>query len=136
MSTTVQVLRLNDHFPDVLRAVSGPGVKKAVLAGAYVIEKFAKANAVRGRPGLIRRTGILVGSISTWIERATDTMAEADVGPVDVVYARIHELGGIAGHGAHIPARPYLRPAVDEHVDAIVNAVGAEVKADIEGATR
>lgn len=30
----------------------------------------------------------------------------------DVVYSRIHELGGIAGRGANIPKRPYFAPAL------------------------
>ena len=29
----------------------------------------------------------------------------------------------------HIPARPYLRPAVDENTDKILDAVGYELKA-------
>jgi len=32
------------------------------------------------------------------------------VGP-SIVYGRIQELGGIAGHGATLPARPYMAPA-------------------------
>jgi len=30
-----------------------------------------------------------------------------------VPYARIHELGGIAGRGARIPKRPYLKPGME-----------------------
>jgi phage virion morphogenesis protein len=37
--------------------------------------------------------------------RATSEAAEVGT---DVVYARIHQLGGTAGRGAKIPARPYL----------------------------
>lgn len=36
----------------------------------------------------------------------------AVVGPT-AVYARIQELGGVAGNGAVLPARPYLRPTVE-----------------------
>jgi phage gpG-like protein len=80
-------------------------------------------------------TGNLVNSISTVLSKSTDTSAEADVGPA-AVYGRIHELGGIAGHGSHIPARPYLRPAVDEHMGQIEDAVGAVLKDALEGATK
>lgn len=31
-----------------------------------------------------------------------------------VPYARIHEYGGVAGRGARIPKRPYMRPALDD----------------------
>jgi phage gpG-like protein len=35
----------------------------------------------------------------------------ATVSP-DIVYGRIQELGGIAGRGARLPARPYMRPGL------------------------
>jgi phage gpG-like protein len=43
---------------------------------------------------------------------------EAKVGPT-AEYARIQELGGEAGHGARLPARPYLKPALEESHEAI-----------------
>lgn len=38
---------------------------------------------------------------------------KASVGPT-AVYGRIQELGGVAGRGARLPARPYVRPAIVE----------------------
>jgi len=38
---------------------------------------------------------------------------QGEVGPT-AVYGRIQELGGIAGHGSRLPARPYMKPAWDE----------------------
>ena len=37
----------------------------------------------------------------------------ASIGP-NIIYGRIQELGGIAGRGhrSHLPARPYLKPAI------------------------
>lgn len=41
----------------------------------------------------------------------------SDVGPT-IIYARIQELGGEAGH-AILPARPYVAPALDESIAAM-----------------
>lgn len=38
-------------------------------------------------------------------------LVEGRVGPTKP-YSRIQELGGTAGHGAQLPARPYLKPAL------------------------
>lgn len=46
-----------------------------------------------------------------------------------VVYARIQELGGVAGHGAQLPARPYLKPVLKRNKDRIfLIAVGSIMK--------
>jgi phage gpG-like protein len=71
------------------------------------------------------------------------------------VYAAIHEFGGVINAKAgkflswvnkegkrifaksvHIPARPYLKPAVDEHMDEIREAVGIDLVDAIEKATK
>src|SRR5712692_6879413 len=51
----------------------------------------------------------------------------------DVVYSRIHELGGVAGrgHAAHIPARPYLATSVAELSQEIIQVIEKEVVAEI-----
>jgi phage gpG-like protein len=69
-----------------------------------------------------------------------------------VVYGRIHELGGIIkpvvakmlhfvidgvdvfAKAVHIPARPYLRPAVDGHEDEIKEAMFVTLKRKIDEA--
>jgi phage gpG-like protein len=152
-SVTVRVIKLEDHFAAALAAASGATLAKAVMAGGQVVEAHAKINASRGRPGLNVVTGNLVNSISTVLSKSTDTSAEADVGPA-AVYGRIHELGGIIAAKAggylrfmvggqwvttksvHIPARPYLRPAVDNNEQRIVDAVGYELKQGLEAATK
>lgn len=58
------------------------------------------------------------------------------VGPT-TVYARIQELGGVAGRGhrSHLPARPYLRPAAEALIndsayrDVFTRAWGAAIRA-------
>jgi phage gpG-like protein len=37
---------------------------------------------------------------------------EAQIGPT-AVYGRVQELGGVTGHGAVLPARPYVQPAFE-----------------------
>ena len=69
-------------------------------------------------------------------------------------YGRIQELGGsirpvnkkllswidpdtgerVVARAVTLPARPYLRPAVDEHGDEIEEAVAAQVRDAINGA--
>jgi phage gpG-like protein len=149
----VTVIKLEDHFKEALAAASGETLAKAVLAAGHVVESHAKINASRGRPGLISRTGALVGSISTVLGKMLSHEAEASVGPT-VIYGRIHELGGIirpakakalrfqvdghwvAARSVHIPARPYLRPAVDEHQDEILDAVRYQLEKALQFSKR
>jgi hypothetical protein len=57
------------------------------------------------------------------IERVSGTPArvrlEKGVDLGRVPYARIHELGGVAGRGAVIPARSYLRPALHDELPEV-----------------
>lgn len=45
-------------------------------------------------------------------------------------YTRIHELGGMAGRGrsVRIPARPYIRPAIERNISRIVSQLGDALK--------
>ena len=71
-----------------------------------------------------------------------------------MVYARIQELGGIIkpvtakmlswvsdtgerifANAVHIPARPYLRPALDENEKDVVKAVETEIWRNLDKAT-
>jgi phage gpG-like protein len=151
-SVTVRVVKLEDHFAAALAAASGTTLAKAVMAGGQVVETHARINASRGRPGLNEVSGHLVASINTVLVKSTDTSAEADVGPTNIPYGRIHEFGGvikaltsrglrfmingqwITKQVVHIPARPYLRPAADENMDRITDAVGYELKAALQKA--
>lgn len=152
MKGTLKVIVLEDNFASVREAVTGDMLMEAARAGGHVIEAHAKINASRGRPGLEVKTSALVGSINVTEAKSTETYAEVDVGP-SVLYAAIHEFGGIIvpvtkrflswvqdgirifANEVHIPARPFMRPAVDENEDRIVNAVAHEIRRGIENAT-
>jgi len=143
-----------DHFPDAIRAVSGDTLAKAVMAGGQVVEAYAKINVNETFSSHATGGAGLAGSIQTVLDKADESSAEASVGPT-VVYGRIHELGGtiLPIHGeyltfqtydgqwhkvkvVHMPARPYLRPALDSHQDEILQAVGYQLKIGIEKAIK
>jgi phage virion morphogenesis protein len=71
---------------------------------------------------LLIGTGRLRNSIAQEIDGHTLRMGS------NVVYARIHQLGGVAGRGARIPARPYLvfRPEDPGRIAKAMEAVVAD----------
>jgi hypothetical protein len=81
-----------------LTRFSGPDPSPAGSPPA--LQSGALRNSVMPMPPLISglRTSVIVGGT--------------------VIYARIQELGGDAGinHSAHLPPRPYLKPAVERMV--------------------
>jgi len=139
-----------NNIGKVIAAVSGDQLMRAAKAGGFVIEAQAKINANDVFSG--KATNTLAGSIQTVEAESSGTSAYVDVGPT-VVYGRIHEFGGVikpvfakALHfvidGVHVvtqivhmPARPYLRPAVDESQDKILDAVRFQLQGLIEAAT-
>ena len=115
--------------------------------------RYAKLNAKRGQPGLIRRSGNLEGAIYA---RGFPRSSFADGFEINVgadlneaPYARIHELGGVirprkAGgylqfkvrdgnwvkvRAVNMPARPYLEPARDTALKDIAPGFTAELGA-------
>ncbi len=135
-----------EHLQDAAR---GEAVKRAALAGGHVIEAYAKINVEQTFSSKSTGGAGLGGSIQTVVDKATNTEAQVSVGP-SVVYGRIQELGGwieavhakalswineqgerVFAKKVYIPPRPYLRPAVDEHMDEIEQAVKAEIRASI-----
>lgn len=109
-----------------------------VEAGGRVVEAYAKVNT--NNVFSDKSLGNLSASITVEKEYISGG-AEATIGPT-VVYGRIHELGGtilpvfakmlhwIDDNGkdvfakvVHMPARPYLRPAMDDHITEIVKAM-------------
>jgi len=85
----------------------------ALLAGAFVLERYAKENAPVD-------TGFLRESI---FSRQTEQGAEVVVG---ANYGFYQEFGS-----THNAAQPYLRPAVDEHSEDIVKAVAIQIDKDL-----
>ena len=150
MSSGQVIIKIN-NVAKVRGAVSGEQLKRAVLAGGHVIEAQAKINVEKTFSHKSTGGAGLGGSIQTVVSTSTETKAEVDVGPT-VIYGRIHEFGGIVlpvhakmlswidddtgerifAKMVQIPARPYLRPAFDEHKDEIVNAMMYQVKKAIE----
>ena len=152
-SVTVSVIKLEDHFKDVIAAASGDTLAKAVMAGGHVVEAYAKINVNETFSSHATGGAGLAGSIQTVLAKSDENSAEADVGPT-VIYGRIHELGGMIKpiHGewltfqtydgawhkvkvVSMPARPYLRPALDEHQQEILDAIGYQLEIGINKAT-
>lgn len=128
----------------------GQVLKDAMEAGGRVVEGHAKINIEKNFSD--HSAGALAGSIVVETE-GDDKSAEASIGPT-VVYGRIQELGGtikpvnakelvwtdpdtgvvMRAKRVVLPARPYLRPALDEHHGEIKQAVEAVLINAIEEA--
>lgn len=125
------------------------GYGKAVMAGAFVGETHARLNV---RDTFHLRGGDLMNSIQSTLISDAPTRAEAEIGPT-VIYGRIQELGGtvlpvnakmlhwVDEAGKHhsafsvtLPARPYMAPAVNDHKEEILTAMGETLMRVIEGA--
>ncbi len=141
----VIVLEGFKEFEQKLKTMSaearGRIAEDAVTEGAAVIQSYAQMNArnVFSR----NQRGQLRNSIMMTVRR-TGTGAEAEIGP-RVIYGRIQELGGtirpksakvlhfkiddrdIFARQVTIPPRPYLRPAVEDHMDQIRAAMNASI---------
>jgi phage gpG-like protein len=108
----------------------------AIVAAGYLVEARIKMllttsshppgtptpSAPGDPPSLV--TGTLRRSITVDAPTGPANRRVIRVGP-RVVYGRIQELGGIAGRGAVLPPRPYVRPAfaaTDRRVQAVFRA--------------
>lgn len=140
MSKGVKVIQLDNKFKQVIAAASGENIMKSLLAGGEVVRNHAKLNIQAQE---LVDTSNLLNSISVQEGSGGKTDATVEIG-TNVIYSAIHEFGGSIsqtnawGRGIsqtiHIPARPYLRPALDENTKSIADAVGASLKHQIEGA--
>lgn len=137
---------LNNKLNAVKGAARGDMLKKAALAGGETVRAYARINA--NRVFSAKATNTLADSIQTEVVSSSANKAEVAIGPT-VVYGRIQELGGwikpvhakllhwvdegvdIFAKAVHLPPRPYLRPAMDEHEDEITQAVGETIKREI-----
>ncbi len=137
-----------DHFMRRLdgmsRIMRDETIGTALLAGAYVLEGYAKA-AIANPPktGKVYMHGKVAHQASAPGEApATDTglLINSIESKRDGAEARVDvhsEYGAPLEFGtSKMAARPYLRPAMDEHRDAIVEAVSANFGIQIERATR
>lgn len=92
------------------------GVSAALVTGGQMVEVQAKVYVSGPRPQRIdvvteRLRNSLAADDQPHLE-GTDLVEEVGT---DVPYAPVHEYGG-----GFIPARPYLRPALDENHDGIL----------------
>lgn len=84
------------------------------IVDQLMLKEHAKGTKTPSAPGEppAMITGRLKASVhATPALPVGEFRAEARVGPT-APYARIHELGGTAGHGARLPARPYVKPGL------------------------
>lgn len=122
-------------------------LRDAAEAGARVVEAQAKIN-IESKFSKHSRGG-LAGSIIVEVKEKA-TSAEAKIGPSSV-YGRIQELGGTikpvrakllswidpetgkrhVAKRVMLPARPYLRPALDEHKGEVEEAVKVTIRRKI-----
>lgn len=129
-SIDVQVKGLDQALKRLRPAVAREAAKRGLTKATINAERQAKLNA-SGRPGPNVDTGRLRSSITHDVREGGNSI-EGVIGS-NVIYARIHELGGVirpktpggklrfqTKEGAWvttdsvtIPARPYLAPAVN-----------------------
>lgn len=146
-SMKVDLTELETALKKIKVKASGDELGKAVTAGLFVLEGHAKINV---RSNFEQQTGHLASAWETKLDKVSAHNAEGHTSPLSV-YARIQELGGViratnaaALHfqtddgewhmvkAVTIPARPYLRPAADEHKSSIFKAVGNVLRDLIE----
>ena len=139
---------LQQKLSKLSQAAATSIAKDAVDEGAAVIVFNAQLNARDTFSD--RQRGQLRNSIRSE-SKVVGNGAEAEIGP-HVIYGRIQELGGTIRpiHGQFlkfqidgewkqakqvtIPARPYLRPAVEDHIDQISEVMREAIADGIQNA--
>lgn len=143
-----------------LGPIADRGCELAVIAAGEVIRDVAVeyvsggGSSTNGAP-LKRVSGTLARSLHVeLVEGRSPNNPAVDIG-TDLVYAAIHEFGGIiepvnaprlvwqnedgqwfSADRVEIPARPYLRPAVDESGPEAMRVAGAVLGRILERAAR
>lgn len=123
------------------------GLLKGLRKGMFAAERRAKERM--GRAGELQ---IGTGNLRRSIESGTDEYGGKAIGWLgsNVVYARIHELGGlirpksgkylrfpiegqwVTVRQVRIPPRPYLEPSIDESLDDIGNSIANSIIEEVE----
>lgn len=116
-----------DRLTAMLAAATGPATAKA----AHLIERRTKQKlkltAHKKGTKTPSQPGQPPSTVSGSLARSVDVDGPeeigfghyvAAVGPT-LIYGRIQEIGGKAGRGATLPARPFLDPTVEESQDAV-----------------
>ena len=123
--TTKDTEKLLKDMPKMIRKGLVAGMSEAMT---FAAEESKKSFGKSGKPGNISFT--LRDSIKPRSEIKGDRLTGV-IGS-DVIYARIHELGGKAGRGrlVTIPRREYLKPAIQDNLrkitDMLTNSVWEE----------
>lgn len=105
-----------------------PATRTALVAAGHVVEAEIKRQLTTSShrkgtptpsapgqpPSLV--SGSLRRSVSVYGPYGSATSIYVDVGP-SMIYGRIQELGGVAGHGSVLPARPYVAPGAARALD-------------------
>ena len=127
-----------DELTARFNALGNPeeAVGAALVAVGDVVEARAKTNVQK--QGLI-----LEGRLRSAIQRRKLAWNEVIVGVFDVIYAAIHEFGGVIKaknapktksgdwvrtKSVTIPARPYLRPAIYENPNELAEIFAAAMR--------
>lgn len=134
---------LSDNIHKLLKLVEGKDLTNCLMAGGAVVERRMKENITKQH---LIDTGNLRASVAAEPEGSN----AVTIGPRNVIYAAIHEFGGViravkakalrfktkdgAWHtvkSVTIPARPYARPALDEHMQEVEDAIAAAIRKKI-----
>lgn len=138
--TIVNLPQFEAQMEKLAEAGRGEALRRAADGGGEAMQELVTLNV---RKQDLVDTGNLVNSIQKQPANLTGSGAEVLVG-TNTIYAPIHEFGGVitpktakalvfqtedgAWHTVNkvtIPARPYMRPAVDEGKQRIADAVAA-----------
>lgn len=119
--SSVKIIKTN--VKEILDSLNSDQLGRAVMAGAYVIESAAKMLTPID-------TGNLVNSIATELVSSDDVSAFSQVG-TGVEYALHVEYGT-----KNMQAQPYMRPALDENIEAVKATIQRWAKKQIEQAAQ
>lgn len=152
MKTAAQAARMIEDYRSAMPVAILRGLRRGLqMAKRLALTRYMQRKDNRGfdppnpppgplaiRQGNLART-VRVGDMRWSGRKVTGTL---EAGSGEVLYARIHEMGGLTGRGGRVlmPARPYLRPALDDPETNIVGFVRDELlrtaKASLRGLAR
>jgi HK97 gp10 family phage protein len=122
------------------KAARGEKMEKSLLAGAFVLEGAAKANFERaginvdtgfGRGSIYsaNRSESGYGDISIPGERAGHLLPEEKPGALEAIVAAAADYDVYLEMGtSRMPARPFIRPALDENAEKVGQAGGENLR--------
>lgn len=113
-SARLSSMRVENQAVTVLAVDAGLRIIRNATVDQLMQKEHAKGTPTPSAPGEppAMITGGLKASVRIEPPRVLGPgLVEGRVGPTKP-YSRIQELGGTAGHGVRLPARPYLKPAL------------------------